>query len=103
MVFYFMSSIVSPPYKLFMGADKYESKCSVYFSLLLKTITTFRHKFEWNAPNFYRQTDEHLIKWGFPEDVWFHVDKLSSAHVYLRLQPVRTVHSQLSDNRDSIL
>jgi len=26
-----------------------------------------------------------LIKWGWPEDVWFHVDKLSSAHVYLRL------------------
>eukprot|EP00094_Tigriopus_californicus_P013918 TCALIF_13471-PA protein Name:"Similar to ccdc25 Coiled-coil domain-containing protein 25 (Danio rerio)" AED:0.09 eAED:0.14 QI:26/0/0/1/0/0/3/0/143 len=29
--------------------------------------------------------NEHLIKWGWPEDVWFHVDKLSSAHVYLRL------------------
>lgn len=32
--------------------------------------------------------DEHLIKWGWPEDVWFHVDKMSSAHVYLRLQTV---------------
>lgn len=32
--------------------------------------------------------DEDLIKWGWPEDVWFHVDNLSSAHVYLRLQPV---------------
>jgi hypothetical protein len=32
--------------------------------------------------------DEDLIKWGWPEDVWFHVDKLSSAHVYLRLRPV---------------
>ena len=31
--------------------------------------------------------NEELIKWGFPEDVWFHVDKLSSAHVYLRLKP----------------
>lgn len=30
--------------------------------------------------------NEDLIKYGFPEDVWFHVDKLSSAHVYLRLQ-----------------
>ncbi|KAG5682390.1 hypothetical protein PVAND_011743 [Polypedilum vanderplanki] len=29
--------------------------------------------------------NEHLIKWGWPEDVWFHVDGLSSAHVYLRL------------------
>jgi len=26
-----------------------------------------------------------LIKFGWEEDVWFHVDKLSSAHVYLRL------------------
>eukprot|EP00793_Prasinoderma_coloniale_P005989 PRCOL_00004463-RA len=29
--------------------------------------------------------NEELIRWGWPEDVWFHVDKLSSAHVYLRL------------------
>ena len=33
--------------------------------------------------------DEELIRWGWPEDVWFHVDKVSSAHVYLRLKPVR--------------
>jgi len=30
---------------------------------------------------------EELIKYGWEEDVWFHVDKLSSAHIYLRLQP----------------
>ncbi|CAI5996918.1 unnamed protein product [Closterium sp. NIES-64] len=30
--------------------------------------------------------NEQLIKYGFPEDIWFHVDKLSSAHVYLRLR-----------------
>ena len=29
--------------------------------------------------------NEDLLKYGFPEDVWFHVDNLSSAHVYLRL------------------
>lgn len=28
--------------------------------------------------------NELLIKHGWPEDLWFHVDKLSSAHVYLR-------------------
>ena len=33
-------------------------------------------------------SDEELIRWGWPEDVWFHVDKLSSAHVYLRLKEV---------------
>ncbi|KAG0714310.1 Coiled-coil domain-containing protein 25 [Chionoecetes opilio] len=31
--------------------------------------------------------NEDLIKWGWVEDVWFHVDKVSSAHVYLRLNP----------------
>jgi len=30
--------------------------------------------------------NEDLIKWGWPEDVWFHVSELSSAHVYLRLK-----------------
>ncbi|XP_074635162.1 coiled-coil domain-containing protein 25-like isoform X2 [Acropora palmata] len=34
---------------------------------------------------------EDLIKWGFPEDVWFHVDKMSSAHVYLRLRKGETL------------
>eukprot|EP00123_Amoebidium_parasiticum_P022302 comp8452_c0_seq1/m.3799 comp8452_c0_seq1/g.3799 ORF comp8452_c0_seq1/g.3799 comp8452_c0_seq1/m.3799 type:complete len:213 (-) comp8452_c0_seq1:396-1034(-) len=31
--------------------------------------------------------NEDLIKYGWPEDIWFHVDKLSSAHVYLRMEP----------------
>jgi hypothetical protein len=31
--------------------------------------------------------NEDLIKYGFDEDVWFHVDKMSSAHVYLRCNP----------------
>jgi hypothetical protein len=29
--------------------------------------------------------DEELIKHGWNEDVWFHVDNLSSAHIYVRL------------------
>jgi len=37
--------------------------------------------------------NEELIKWGWPEDVWFHVDKLSSAHVYLRLKQGETLES----------
>ncbi|KAI9140933.1 hypothetical protein BKA69DRAFT_1140487 [Paraphysoderma sedebokerense] len=43
------------------------------------TIYMGRDKFE----------NEDLIKHGWEEDVWFHVDKLSSAHVYLRLQPCK--------------
>jgi len=34
--------------------------------------------------------NEDLIKYGFDEDVWFHVDDHSSAHVYLRLLPGQT-------------
>lgn len=30
-------------------------------------------------------SDEDLIKYAWPQDIWFHVDKLSSAHVYLRM------------------
>eukprot|EP01125_Pyxidicula_operculata_P013900 TRINITY_DN4613_c0_g2_i1.p1 TRINITY_DN4613_c0_g2~~TRINITY_DN4613_c0_g2_i1.p1 ORF type:complete len:211 (+),score=51.06 TRINITY_DN4613_c0_g2_i1:30-662(+) len=32
-----------------------------------------------------KEENEYLISYGFPEDIWFHVDNLSSAHVYLRL------------------
>ncbi|PIA64971.1 hypothetical protein AQUCO_00100442v1 [Aquilegia coerulea] len=32
-----------------------------------------------------KHENEDLIKYGFPEDIWFHVDKMSSAHVYVRL------------------
>eukprot|EP00667_Euglena_gracilis_P019989 EG_transcript_21536 len=37
--------------------------------------------------------NEELIKWGWPEDVWFHVDKHSSAHIYLRLKPGQTIET----------
>ncbi|VDO11034.1 unnamed protein product [Rodentolepis nana] len=59
MVTYYKCELVSPPYILFMGADKYEN--------------------------------DKLIRWGWPEDVWFHVDKLSSAHIYLRLREGETL------------
>ena len=63
-----------------------------------------------------KHENEELIRWGWPEDVWFHVDKvrsacslqkkfpimqLSSAHVYLRLtkgQTLDDVPSQLIDD-----
>merc|ERR1712224_1041343 len=32
-----------------------------------------------------KHENEDLIKYGWPEDIWFHVDKHSSAHIYLRL------------------
>nr|AIC33523.1 coil domain protein [Panax ginseng] len=38
-----------------------------------------------------KHENEELIKYGFPEDIWFHVDKMSSAHVYVRLHKGQTV------------
>ena len=34
---------------------------------------------------WFNNADEDLIKYAWPEDVWFHVDKLSSAHVYVEM------------------
>ncbi|GFY38988.1 coiled-coil domain-containing protein 25 [Trichonephila inaurata madagascariensis] len=59
MVYYFTSTVVSPPATIYMGLDKFEN--------------------------------ETLIKYGFPEDIWFHVDDMSSAHVYLRLEKNKTI------------
>ncbi|BFZ59868.1 hypothetical protein YB2330_000889 [Saitoella coloradoensis] len=33
----------------------------------------------------HKEENEDLIKYGWENDVWFHVDNLSSAHVYVRL------------------
>jgi len=44
--------------------------------------------------------NEDLIKYGLPHDVWFHVDDLSSAHVYIRLPDGYT---GLSDIPTSVL
>ena len=43
-----------------------------------------------------KHENEQLIKYGWPEDIWFHVDDLSSAHVYLRLPrgPLRKTFRQ---------
>ena len=35
--------------------------------------------------------NEELIKYALPHDIWFHVDDMSSAHVYLRMKiPIET-------------
>lgn len=40
-----------------------------------------------------KHENEDLIKHGWDNDVWFHVDKLSSAHVYLRLKDGESIGS----------
>ena len=67
------------------------SRVIVFTSFVVKMVLYFTSNVVSPAMTIYMGADKHeneeLIKWGFPEDVWFHVDKLSSAHVYLRLQP----------------
>ncbi|KAJ5112104.1 coiled-coil domain-containing protein 25 [Penicillium argentinense] len=65
MVYYFTSNVVSPSAFIYVGKDKFEN--------------------------------EDLIKFGLDQDVWlvmiglvFHVDNLSSAHVYVRLREGET-------------
>lgn len=41
--------------------------------------------------------NEDLIKFGQPHDVWFHVDDMSSAHVYLRLNEGLTIDTIPAD------
>ena len=54
-----------------MGKDKHESE--------------FRFSVPDTVHHVLPSLDEDLIKFAWPQDVWFHVDKLSSAHVYLRM------------------
>lgn len=61
----------------------FKSRCGNY------TIYMGRDKYE----------NEDLIRYGLDLDVWFHVDDLSSAHVYLRMKPGMT----LDDIPDDVL
>ena len=61
-----------PPVTIYMGRDKVKSS---YYS----------STFGYSSLAYWRVPDEDLIKYAWPQDIWFHVDKLSSAHVYLRL------------------
>ncbi|KAF4874195.1 Coiled-coil domain-containing protein 25 [Colletotrichum siamense] len=81
MVYYFTSTVVDPSAFIYVGKDKFEST----------PVPPFRGmKWPTIPPPPVTKTDEsrvrideELIKYGWEED--FHVDKLSSAHIYLRL------------------
>jgi NFACT protein RNA binding domain len=79
------NSSPTPPLRVFALKEimvyYYKSTCGKY------TIYMGRDKFE----------NEDLIKYGWPEDVWFHVDDLSSAHVYLRMDPGMTLDDVSQD------
>jgi hypothetical protein len=57
---------------------------------IISIIMVFYYKSRCGEYTIYMGKDKHenedLIKFGLDEDVWFHVDDLSSAHVYARLK-----------------
>merc|ERR1712115_92582 len=75
--------------------------CFVYFLILCVIYHTIKMVYYFTSKvvdppvtlfmGFDKHENEELIKWGWPEDVWFHVDKVSSAHVYLRLNEGQTI------------
>ncbi|CAG8885746.1 unnamed protein product [Penicillium egyptiacum] len=77
MVFYFTSTVVEPSAFIYVGKDKFESM-------------PLGHPRGMNLLTML--SDEDLIKYGLDNDVWvsFHVDNLSSAHVYVRLREGET-------------
>ncbi|KAK3056129.1 hypothetical protein LTR09_002635 [Extremus antarcticus] len=70
MVYYFTSNVVDPQAFIYVGKDKEESRTFLFHQYGLPADLS---------------RDEDLIAHGWPEDVWFHADNLSSAHIYLRL------------------
>lgn len=60
-------AVLTPAYTIYMGKDKYESKCSfshMNFCVLLLSRLYF------SDCSFLFSTDEDLIKYGWPEDIW---------------------------------
>ena len=46
---------------------------------------------------FDKYENEDLIKYAWDGDIWFHVDKHSSAHIYVRLMNYYTVDTMPAD------
>ncbi|KAJ5927749.1 hypothetical protein N7466_006705 [Penicillium verhagenii] len=73
MVYYFTSNVVSPSAFIYVGKDKFESMQPTTMPEGMRLTVSI---------------DEDLIEFGLDSD--FHVDNLSSAHVYVRLREGET-------------
>ena len=97
MVFYFKTRCGN--YTLYMGRDKYENEGEnptwppPYSYVIRLARVHSKHSFLLYDPS------SDLIKYGLDLDVWWHVDDLSSAHVYLRMKPGQ----KLDDIPDDVL
>ena len=87
MVLFFTSNALAPEIPsvlIYMGKDKVISfSLSTRSALILRSVSRWRvrHIISSCVTRLTRCVDEELIKYAFPQDVWFHVDKLSSAHI----------------------
>jgi len=62
--------------------------------MVLFFTTSTGHTIYMGADKF---ENEDLITYGLPTDYWFHVDDMSSAHVYLRLNDGETIETVSPD------
>ncbi|KAJ5772670.1 coiled-coil domain-containing protein 25 [Penicillium odoratum] len=76
MVYYFTSNVVSPPAFIYVGKDKFENEDLIEFGL----ESDVWYVFAIDLPSLQRLTTLNR----------FHVDNLSSAHVYVRLRDGET-------------
>ncbi|TQN67509.1 Coiled-coil domain-containing protein 25, partial [Colletotrichum shisoi] len=120
MVYYFTSKAVDPAAFIYVGKDKFESTPPPSPLCLFRTSVDEG----WGCENGWCKldkenarglmtaaTDEELIKYGWEEDVWFvalvdslvfHADKLSSAHIYLRLPDPKDASAESPMTWDAI-
>ncbi|KAM0253912.1 hypothetical protein ACHAQJ_007087 [Trichoderma viride] len=75
MVYYFTSNVVEPAGFIYVGKDKFENEDLI--------------KYGWEE-DVCNSTIYDDLKNTNNESTQFHVDKLSSAHIYLRMQPGQT-------------
>ena len=75
--YYIIFIVIGEPFVIYMGKDKFESMLLSLLGCIFLQV---------KLSHYFDLPDEELLKWAWPEDIWFHVDKHSSAHVYLRLR-----------------
>ncbi|KAL8429098.1 hypothetical protein Efla_003151 [Eimeria flavescens] len=81
----------SPPSQGCLWAGAFSALFLFLFSYLSPPIVTMVFTYQCSTPGFEvymgrdKYENEDLIAHAFPEDVWFHVSELSSAHVYVRM------------------
>lgn len=69
---YLFVSVVDPPYTIYMGKDKYESMLHKFSSIVITSLISFGGRFN-KTVDILCMADEDLIKYGWPEDIWYEI------------------------------